>query len=307
MTDDDQALASAYLDGELDRDGCTEVEANPLLLAEVERLRHVRAILSDIEPASISLREQHLAAALDAWDNLPEGQRRGDDPTPGSLITAAPVSSLDQRRRARQRRNRLLTAAAAVVVVAGGVAVVASSDFGGTDSDSTSAQQTDLADEVADPLDDLALDAGNEFGSLEQATEPLAEAPQALADEAADSAGADAVAAAPVGGPEAPPREDDLDVLESRDDLAAFAAFALDVPDVTSDGTDSTEALEERAESADAETESIDPVPSCGFDIVAGPALYQGQPVVVAVDLRRSLAIAYLAIDCSVIDRAPLP
>jgi hypothetical protein len=93
----------------------------------------------------------------------------------------------------------------------------------------------------------------------------------------------------------------------ARVDDFLSTTLALDVPDVTSDGTDSTEALEERAESADAETESIDPVPSCGFDIVAGPALYQGQPVVVAVDLRRSLAIAYLAIDCSVIDRAPLP
>ena len=61
MTDDLITLASAYLDGDTTAAERAQVEADPELLAQVERLRQVRAVLGDTEAAPISVRERHLA------------------------------------------------------------------------------------------------------------------------------------------------------------------------------------------------------------------------------------------------------
>ncbi len=44
------------------------VDTDPTLLAEVERLRAVRLLLANVEPAKISVREAQLAAAFDVWE-----------------------------------------------------------------------------------------------------------------------------------------------------------------------------------------------------------------------------------------------
>ena len=70
MNDDLILLASAYLDGDVTADERARVESDPELLGEVERLRSVRIMLGAVEPSSISVREQHLATALGAWDTV---------------------------------------------------------------------------------------------------------------------------------------------------------------------------------------------------------------------------------------------
>ena len=55
MNDDLTLLASAYLDGDVTADERARVEADPELIAEVERLRYVKVLLADTEPSPISV------------------------------------------------------------------------------------------------------------------------------------------------------------------------------------------------------------------------------------------------------------
>jgi hypothetical protein len=77
MNDDLSSLASRYLDGDADADERAQVDVDPELQAEVARLRMVRAVVADLDEPIISVRERHLAAALDAWDRLPPAERTG--------------------------------------------------------------------------------------------------------------------------------------------------------------------------------------------------------------------------------------
>lgn len=158
MTEDERAL----------------VETDLELLAEVARLRQVRALLADQEPPSISRREEHLAAALGAWDRLPEAERTGAarDITPAALRRgASPASaaaaatittptSLEHRRRAAINRRMLGAAAAIVLVLAGGVALQTLSSS--SDDEASSSAEASL------PLEEAALaapaDAASESG-----------------------------------------------------------------------------------------------------------------------------------------------
>ena len=106
----------------------------------------------------------------------------------------------------------------------------------------------------------------------------------------------------------APPGENvGLDELENLTDLADFAAAAVgapvapDVPAATSAPSD--EELSE-TETFLAEAE----LPRClGVDIIVGPAVYGGVPVVVGIDEGRNLAIAYRAATCAEVARVRLP
>ena len=91
MNDDLTLLASAYLDGDVTADERARVEGDPDVLAEVDRLRSVRALLGDVATPQISVREAHLAAALGAWERLPEAERSGArrDGTPVGIDAAA--------------------------------------------------------------------------------------------------------------------------------------------------------------------------------------------------------------------------
>lgn len=333
MNDELPDLASAYLDGEVTADERAAVETDRELLADVERLRQVRAIVADIDPPSISVREQHLAAALGAWDRLPDRERlsaaTGNETAPDSLAAAGvaamstPVSI--ERRRSRWTRP-LLAAAATVAVVAAGAVVVGVLDGERDDADDIAVDGAatdepsgdEAAGESGATRDELAARAGEEFAGGDDEADVAVEAP--LAEEGAESvdAATQAVveselageeAAGPViGGPEAPPPDGgELDVLETPDELAAFAAFALDAP-AGPDAEDVTEdvAGDDPAASSDADGAGAS-VPTCDLDVIAGPASYRGQTVAVGIDLDRQLAVAYLPDDCTVIDRAPLP
>ncbi|NND75229.1 MAG: hypothetical protein HKN44_09505 [Ilumatobacter sp.] len=297
MNDDLTTLASSYLDGTVTADERAFVEADDELRAEVERLRQVRAVLGDNEPAPISVRERHLAAALDAWDRLPAPDRTGVlDATPagadaaavaGAASVTAPVSLADRRR--FRRSNRMLAIAAGLVLVLGGGLIARSalrtSDSGGSDASSAAVEEQDEASAQAG-LDVLA--AEETFGA-----EPV-EAPSATLSVAADASQGDAL----IGSDEAPP-EDDLTVLRSGDDLAVLADLFV-----------RTAAAESADIAQDGELEP--PFDTCGLvDRIVGPALWDSEglfdtPVVVGIDDELGEAIAYDEETCTVVARSPL-
>jgi hypothetical protein len=302
MNDDLTPLASAYLDGDATPDERALVETDPEALAEVDRLRAVRALLGDVEPQAISKREEHLAMALDIWDRLPERERTGTrrDTTPvgidaaavaGAASVTAPTPLSGRRRTTRTTSTRWLTAAAAglVLVLAGGVALQLSSG-GETDqsadesADTASTEAAALAatERAGDATDDALAPAG-------AATDPLPVELDTGVDDIAPSGEAAT-----------------LDQLDDLDDLADFAAAAVgapvapDVPAATSAGGDDLAESETRPDEGE--------LPRClGVDVVVGPAVFGDVPVVVGVDERRKLAIAYQAATCTEVARVRLP
>jgi hypothetical protein len=298
-------LASAYLDGDATADERARVENDPAALAEVDRLRSVRALLGDVEPQSISVREAQLATALDIWDRLPERERTGArrDATPagidaaavaGAASVTAPTALSSRRRNGSTISTRWLAGAAAalVLVLAGGVALqLSSTDDDQSADEATSAEAS--SDEQADT-----------FTATERAGDAVADelAPAGAATESApvelDTGIDDA----------APPGEAAvLDQLDDLTDLADFAAAAVgapvapEVPAATSAQPDA-DLSESETLLADAE------LPLClGVDFVVGPAVFRDVPVVVGVDESRNLAFAYRAATCAEVARVRLP
>jgi hypothetical protein len=306
MNDDLSLLANAYLDGDVTADERARIESDPQLLAEVERLRSVRALLSDVDPPSISVREAQLATALDVWDRLPQLERSGArrDVTPvgidaaavaGAASVTAPTPLGSRRRSSRPSSTRWLggAAAALVLVLAGGVALQLSAP---DDSDETDAASTAVA----------GVDTTEPATPAERA----GDADDAAASELVPaSAGADAAPELDTGiDNAAPPGENaGVDQLDNLTDLADFAAAAVgapnvpDVPAATS-GPSNEELSEGETFLAEAE------FPRClGVEIIVGPAVYGDVPVVVGIDEGRNLAIAYRAADCSEVARVRLP
>ena len=300
MNDDLTLLASSYLDGDVTADERALVEADPDALAEVERLRSVRALLGDVEPPPISVREVHLAAALDAWDRLPEAERTGGrrDRTPSGIDAAAAAgaasvtSPIPLNNRRRQTSARWLTGAAAamVLVLAGGVALqLGSAD----DSDSSSEADAELAESEA-------------FIATERSGNPadVQQAPAAATEEVVgqlDTGVAD---------PPPPGENSGLDQLDDLTDLADFASAATgapSAPDVVPTETSATGSGDlTEAQTSLADTE-FPLCPRLGIDLIVGPAVYIDEPVVVGIDEGRDLAIAYQAATCTEVARVRLP
>ena len=111
---DDAELASAYLDGEATPDERARVEADPILLAEVERLRAAAAAVAAVDAPSVEQREAAVGAALATFDELRVTAAEPEPPTP-----PANVASLDRRRQARVMQALTAVAAVAVLVIGG--------------------------------------------------------------------------------------------------------------------------------------------------------------------------------------------
>jgi len=300
MTDDLTLLASAYLDGDVTADERARVEDDPIMLVEVDRLRAVRALLGDPDAPAISVRETHLAAALDAWERLPLAERSGArrDQTPDGIDAAAVAgaasvtapTSLNNRRRPASTRWLTGAAAALVLVLAGGVALqLNGSDDLDDAASSADSESTDLAaSDVAD-----RQRAGGDLGADELA-------PAATAADAAPNQLDTGV------GDGAPPAEEGgLPQLLNTTDLADFAGVAVGAPVAPDDAPDTTSAVGDLTEAA---SELADAEPRClGVDIVIGPAVYIDTAVVVGIDQRRNLALAYQPITCTEVARVRLP
>lgn len=299
MNDDLIQLASAYLDGELSADGRARVEADPAALAEVDRLRSVRALLGDVEPQAISIREVQLATALDIWDRLPDRERTGArrDATPagidaaaaaGAAAVTAPTPLRGRRRSGRGTSTRWLTGAAAalVLVLAGGVALQLST----TGSDDSAESSTTEVTESADALVATERD-GEDLAAESAPAGALADEAPAPVDTRVDPDVEDV----------APPGENaGLAQLENLADLADFAAVAVGAPSAPDDVTAATSAADDDA--------SASAVARCpGVDLVVGPAVYGDVLVVVGIDEGRDLAIAHVPETCAEVARVRLP
>lgn len=296
MNDDDLTrLASAYLDDEATADERAQVDADEELLAEVERLRTVRILLATVDAPSISMREVHLAGALDAWDRLPEAERTGvrrDAAGIGAATVSAPRRSGHRR---QLSSTRWLTAAAAglIVVLAGGVALKVGTS--GNDESSTSADASAESQALTARADEAPA-AVDEIGPPQPAGGAAADAATtgSKLDTGIDQA--------------APPAENaGLVQLLTPADLADFAAAAVLAPPVP-DGPTATSATgdEDLLETESAQTDPA--LPLClGADIIVGPAVYGDVAVVVGIDEGRDLAIAYRPATCTEVARVRLP
>lgn len=316
MTDDEHIeLASAYLDGEVTAAERARVEDDPALAAEVDRLRAVRAVVAHVPEPRVNVREQHLAAAFEAWERVPAER----DPTPRGTRTRR-----DRRRPAAVNRWMLAAAAALVVVLAGGLTLRSLTDRG---TDDTTAEVADDAAEAAEiaaevPVTAAADDAeqastAEESMELSEAVEMAEEADAAPATPDPDTADPDTDPATDEAAA-APPPDDDLVVLATPVDLASFAADGLaaddDVAAANADAIDGEEdsggQLPDNARTIPpADEESLGPaeLPECaGADLNVGPAIYDDIEVVVSIDAARRWALAYAIEDCQLVARARL-
>jgi hypothetical protein len=117
MNDEQDLLASAYLDGALTSDERARAEADPEVMAAVDRLAELRRALAVVEPADPARRDAAIEAALHAFDVEP--------------VPSAPVTPLPSRRFG----GWLVSAAAAALVVAVVGGIIALSAGGGGDDD----------------------------------------------------------------------------------------------------------------------------------------------------------------------------
>ncbi len=168
MTERDE-LISAYLDGEATADERARVEADPSLLAEVERMGALSARMVAIDDPGVAdpfTRRRHLGAALAAFDGLQADTGDGPeiDLRPAAAAASTPTSAGDDGRddsalvadvvamaRPDRRRRPLgaLVAAAAGVVMLVGVAVPLA-NRSGDDSGLETASISDASDDASD-------------------------------------------------------------------------------------------------------------------------------------------------------------
>jgi hypothetical protein len=345
LTPDMTAVASAYLDGEVTPEEQARVEADSALQAEVERLRQVRAVLGDTDPAPISMREEQLASALGVWDRMSEAERSGDATPVGaaaagaaSITTPQPTSLSSRRERRGDRSKWLLGAAAALVIVAGaGVVlrdVINDSDSSDTAGDSASTEAP--ADVAMNETDEIAERAADDFGGGDAESEFVPTDP-------------DAATGAPLGTDSlsASEAEESDDVLTAEEPTeAASEPAADDQADGASEpaaddgaGTISPEGtqpspppdvdvaiLETPADLAEFGQLAVNPTattlpgldldpsfPTCDeqydFEYNLGPAQYRGKPVYVGVDLDEGSRGSVIAYDeeCFLVQSTLLP
>ena len=338
-----ELLASAYLDGEVTADERTQVESNPELLAEVERLRQVRAVLgATTEPPAISVREAHLAAALDVWDRMPETERMGEiTPSAGmdaaaaaAISTPAPTSINGRReRRSGGGSTKWLLGAAAGLAVIAGAGVVFQGLSSDDDNDSFDAAEAEApAEEPASEAEIVAEMAVDDFTGqqAESAPAPVNADDVAAEDERIEAEPADEPAEAAMEEeameeeameePAEEAMEEEAPVEETSnpgEDASApeFDIVALDTPEDLADFGAFAFYAPVDAE-APADTNIDPPFNTCSvefagtfnFDVFAGLALFQDEQVVVAVDSSQEppAVIAFTEI-CEFIGSAPLP
>ncbi len=230
-------LASSYLDGEATPDEVALIERDPELLARIDELRVAQAaVRAPVPQPSMRLKEDHLAAALAAFDATGAAD---DRPTtllavetpaePTEPDHTGPVVDLREHRerRAEQQaaaagRMRWLSAVAGVLVFAAGAVFLVSQVNGGGDDEfagavaddgetdaSAEAQLAESAPAAADDTDadETAADDGSDAAIASEAMPADAEGDFAAEDsaeieeEAADEEAADgddAAADAPV-------------------------------------------------------------------------------------------------------------
>lgn len=253
MTDDQIFLASAYLDGELSDAERGIAEADPVVLAEVERLRAIQASMASVEPPSNEARESAISAALAAFQ--PAGAAAENvlapPPPPGNLTTAE--STVVPIARKRPVMAWLSVAAAAVAIGLFGVLVARSGST--DDSSADSATAGTIAEAEAG-----AADAETEGGITEQ-----------YVDEAVntDAPAEERTAAAPAA-------EDMTEAGEASDDVATDAETAPEESTPTNVATADTNPAAEMSEPA---TLTLDQAVDLAESLLAEPAVLRARQI----------------------------
>ena len=241
MNDDQYLLASAYADGEVTPAERALAEADPAVMAEVERLQALRGALREVTPSGAQA--AMIAAAMNEFHAA-----RATVPEPARPAASPVVAARRPSRWFTWERGAALAAAAVAVVAIG--AVVTSGSRGGGDDDSaaemanTMAIASDAADATAVPpapadQDRMTIEAAPEATLAAAATE----APAVMA-EPADGAGDAAevtsdTAEAPTGAGRTFP------VIESPEQLAAAGLELRDAYAVeSSEGDDAVAATD---------------------------------------------------------------
>lgn len=197
--EDDDLLASLYLDGEASSADRARVEADPRLMARVRSFEAIAIDLSSVTPPP-ELRSTQIAAALDLFDQQPASSVMGDSAhvAPESGASSPKVSSLTERRERKQARGipTWLGAAAAAALVVGGLGFAAT--LGGGDDDSSDAAMDAASDPAASSTN---RDNGQSLSTEAASSEPTIaadsdameeETAEAATDQSADDAGEEA-------------------------------------------------------------------------------------------------------------------
>jgi hypothetical protein len=211
MNEDQQLLASAYLDGALTDDERARAEADPEVMAAVERLREIRQALAVVETPAPARREAAIDAALGTFD------------AEVRPIAPPPIASLTRRRAS----SWLIGAAAAalVLIVAGGILAVRSQ---GDDDDAGGAAQTQVLLSEADEQPAAAGTAPDASTATRSAAEDEGGGGATTGAPATTAAGSAAPGTVATAGTEGAPEATSVGrvLLTSPDDLTRFAADA---------------------------------------------------------------------------------
>jgi hypothetical protein len=272
MNDEQNLLASAYLDGALTSEERARAEADPEVMAAVERLGELRRALAVFEPADPARRDVAIQAALDAFDI--------------EAAPRAPVTPLASRRFG----GWLVSAAAAalVVVVVGGILAVGNS--GGDDDDDGAAGGAATAGTLTAGDSPLLADTG-----------PTEQRDSDQGGQEAESGAAGTTAAAAVPGATYAPAT--TNAGSDATITATYSALLLSSPDELAQFAD--DALRAGATSSDVARTS------CDEGRPLGAAIYDVDGVATAVEVflaeDDSEVLAVDASTCEIVARAPAP
>lgn len=255
MSEELDELASAYTDGEATPEEVARVESSPELLDLVDELRSVRASSLALPDPDPEIKQRHLAAALEAFDELQISR-----PSTLSVVTSAAaaleqddvdelegdgagsgsdesvVVSLGERRKRRVPPAWMLNAAAALVVV-GGVGFALTQLPSNTDDTASDAVNFSEADGES-PDAASATNSASTTAALEREEFVAADAA------ASEAGGADADDAMSDQDVEADAMEDEATGESFADEEEAATEAAPSLPLFTvPDGITATEAL----------------------------------------------------------------
>jgi hypothetical protein len=272
MNDEQNLLASAYLDGALTSEERARAEADPDVMAAVERLGELRRALAVVEPADPARRDAAIQAALDAFDT--------------EAAPPAPVTPLASRRFG----GWLVSAAAAalVVVVVGGILAVSNS--GGDDDDDGAAGGAATAGTMTAGDTPMLGDTG-----------PTDQRDADQGAQEAEGGGAATTAAAAV--PEATAAPGTTDVGSDATITATYSALLVASPEQLTQFAE--DALGAGATSGAAARTSCDEGRSLGAAIYDVDGVATPVEVFLADDDSEVLAVD--ASTCEIVARAPAP
>ena len=208
MTEDElDLLASAYLDGEATSEEVAMVERDPELLARfearVEAMQAISGQLGSMAGPPPALKEQHLAAAMAAFDNVigdpaanpDQAEAPADAAAAGEANNVLDFTSRAQANEAGNRTKRArpagagglpswMPAAAVFVLITGGVVALISTSGSDDDAFDTATEAFDTEESAEAGSADLDDDAADESAAIIAESEPAADR-EASADEEA--------------------------------------------------------------------------------------------------------------------------